>query len=224
MNVCVVNLGIVLVTSPEAITPAVFYSWWRLNSGLARAGSGWRRSTLTIYHTLRQDTSPSGSKPPRRHTSPLAVCCRNLLTEVKLDASPSLLTDKDPDLLQSPLSSPVRRRPTHTASYNWTGEGNEDRRSLISSSVAFLSLSLSLVFLTMRRCGSSPTVPGRGDDQLPSMSPAHQAHSRRFNEMRASPAVWPVAGESREEAARKRSGTKDVSLETQSWGLDGFKL
>lgn len=143
MNVCVVNLDIVLVTSPEAITPAVFYSWWRLNSGLARAGSGWRRSTLTIYHTLRQDTSPSGSKPPRRHTSPLAVCCRNLLTEVKLDASPSLLTDKDPDLLQSPLSSPVRRRPTHTASFNWTGEGNEDRRSLISSSVAFLSLSLS---------------------------------------------------------------------------------
>lgn len=87
---------------------------------------------------------------------------------------------------------------------------------LLSAVLSPFFLSLSPVFLTMRRCGSSPTVPGRGDDQLTSMSPAHQAHSRRFNEMRASPAVWPVAGESREEAARKRSGTKDVSLETQS--------
>lgn len=81
---------------------------------------------------------------------------------------------------------------------------------------AVLSSFLSPVFLTMRRCGSSLTVPGRRDDQLPSMSPAHQAHSRRFNEMRASPAVWPVAGESREKTVLKCSGITDVSLETQS--------
>lgn len=41
----------------------------------------------------------------------------------------------------------------------------------------------------------SPNVwqnPGHGDDQLSPMSPPHQAHSRRFNETRASVIVWEI--------------------------------
>ncbi len=58
--------------------------------------------------------------------------------------------------------------------------------------------------------------PGHGDDQLPSMSPPHQAHSHCFNEMRASVMVW--------KRIRRKINFSPFFRETRCWGTPMGKL
>lgn len=107
---------------------------------------------LTIYRTLRQDMSPSGLKPLTAH-----FLARRLLQKNKpADGGetvrfPSLLTDKVPDLFESPLSSPpppcTADRHTELPTIELAEEMRTDD---LLSAVLYC-----LFFLTKRRCGSS---------------------------------------------------------------------